>query len=112
MRAIEKCHGITTAICAELDCSRIQWVRYVRRRPAVKAVVEKARESMIDLAENRLAQLVQSQDEETALKAAEFILRRIGSGRGWGDVKIAQEIKTGDGVSIRQIFGISEEDGE
>lgn len=108
-RAIEKSHGITSSICALLDCSRNQLAVYFKHRPEMKTLQEEARQEIVDKAETRITELLSSQDDEIALKAAEFVLRRIGSKRGWGDTQVAQEIKT-DGVSIRQIFGLKEDD--
>lgn len=109
---IWRTHGLTAAICSSLDCSYNQWQVYLRRRPEMKAIQEEARQGIVDMAEKRLLENLNSTDDQLAQRAAEFILKHIGGARGWSDLHPAQQINVEkDGtVTISQIFGISNDE--
>ena len=103
---VEKCHGLTHDICALLDCSAAEWRAYLRVCPDVAEIQTAARESVVDRAESRLYDSLDSENEQVAQKAAEFTLKTLGRNRGY-DVQNGQEITLKDGeVNIRTIFGI------
>lgn len=111
---IWRTHGLTAAICSSLDCSYAQWQVYLKHRPDMKATQQEARQGIVDMAEKRLLENLNSKDDSTAQRAAEFILKHLGTSRGWSDLHPLQQINVDkDGtVTIQQIFGIGDNDGE
>ena len=114
LAVVDRTHGLTSSICAALDCSNQQWQVYLRTRPNIKAAQLEARQGMLDLAEKRLLENLNSDDDQLAQRAVEFILKHLGASRGWNDLHPLQQINVDrDGtVTIQQIFGIGESDGE
>lgn len=103
---VERCHGLTHDICALMDCSAAEWRAYLRVCPDVAEVQSGAREGVVDRAESRLYDSLDSDNEQVAQKAAEFTLKTLGRTRGY-DVQGGQEITLKDGeVNIKTIFGI------
>lgn len=111
MGIIERCHGLTHDILTLLDATPSEWRAYLRKHPEMQATVEQAREAVVDRAEARMLEAVNSENEAIAEKSAEFVLKTLGKKRGWDTSPgSAQQITVGkDGeVSISQIFGLSE----
>ena len=78
----------------------------------MRELQEKSRQSMVDMAEKKLMECLNSDDDGVAQRAAEFILRRMGAKRGWGDSPVVKQCITTDETDgktqIMQIFGMSE----
>lgn len=113
---VEKASGMTHDILALLDCTRSQWQSYLEKHPDVKEICERSREAVVDRAEARMLQAVNSENEVLAEKASEFVLKTLGKGRGWaiGDYPAMQVnvSKTGDDIKVQlnTLFGLSEQE--
>ena len=51
---------------------------YVAKRPETRAIVEQARQAIVDKAEKVLLRELDSPNSEIALKAAKYVLDRLG----------------------------------
>ena len=104
---VEKTSGMTHDILALLDCTRSQWQSYLEKHPDVKEICKSSREAVVDRAEARMLQAVNSDNEMLAEKASEFVLKTLGRGRGWGQDPSTQINVNSESVDIKQIFGLS-----
>ena len=104
---VEKTFGMTHDILALLDCTRSQWQSYLEKHPDVKEICKSSREAVVDRAEARMLQAVNSENEMLAEKASEFVLKTLGKSRGWGQDPSTQINVNSESVDIRQIFGLS-----
>ena len=109
---VEKTSGMTHDILALLDCTRSQWQSYLEKHPDVKEICKSSREAVVDRAEARMLQAVNSDNEMLAEKASEFVLKTLGRGRGY-DVGAAMQVnvsKTGDDIRVQlnTLFGLPE----
>ena len=104
---VEKTSGMTHDILALLDCTRSQWQSYLEKHPDVKQICKSSREAVVDRAEARMLQAVNSDNEMLAEKASEFVLKTLGKSRGWGQDPSTQINVNSESVDIKQIFGIS-----
>ena len=104
---VEKTSGMTHDILALLDCTRSQWQSYLEKHPDVKELCKSSREAVVDRAEARMLQAVNSDNEMLAEKASEFVLKTLGKSRGWGQDPSTQINVNSESVDIKQIFGIS-----
>ena len=104
---VEKTSGMTHDILALLDCTRSQWQSYLEKHPDVKEICKSSREAVVDRAEARMLQAVNSENEMLAEKASEFVLKTLGKSRGWGQDPSTQINVNSESVDIRQIFGLS-----
>ena len=57
---VEKTSGMTHDILALLDCTRSQWQSYLDKHPDVKEICKSSREAVVDRAEARMLQAVDS----------------------------------------------------
>ena len=57
---VEKASGMTHDILALLDCTRSQWQSYLEKHPDVKEICKSSREAVVDRAEARMLQAVDS----------------------------------------------------
>ena len=57
---VEKTSGMTHDILALLDCTRSQWQSYLEKHPDVKEICKSSREAVVDRAEARMLQAVDS----------------------------------------------------
>lgn len=76
--------GNTSKICVALDCTRSQWIAFLDKHPDIKELCKNSREAIVDKAEARMLQAVNSENEILAEKASEFVLKTLGRSRGWG----------------------------
>ena len=104
---VEKTSGMTHDILALLDCTRSQWQSYLEKHPDVKEICKSSREAVVDRAEARMLQAVNSDNEMLAEKASEFVLKTLGRGRGWGQDPSTQINVNSESVDIKAIFGLS-----
>ena len=104
---VEKTSGMTHDILALLDCTRSQWQSYLEKHPDVKEICKSSREAVVDRAEARMLQAVDSQNEMLAEKASEFVLKTLGKSRGWGQDPSTQINVNSESVDIKAIFGLS-----
>lgn len=84
---------------------------YYTSHPKAAKLAQEARMRLVDKAEARLDEALDSLDERTRVEVAKYITKTIGKSRGWSDIPaIAQEITEEDGkITIKQIFGIQED---
>lgn len=107
---VQKYYGAKSLIAPALDCTPQQlevWLRDEKH----KEVLVQARERILDKAEERMMQILQSSDDRVALESAKFILSRLGRSRGYsGDSPSINIGIQGDDtkVAIQSIFGINE----
>lgn len=72
--------GNMSVLAKRLGCGRNTLYEYCRRFPSIRAAMEEEREKLIDMAEGKLATLVNDGD----FNAIRFVLERQGRARGWG----------------------------
>ena len=92
---------MTHDILALLDCTRSQWQSYLDKHPDVKEICKSSREAVVDRAEARMLQAVDSENEMLAERASEFVLKTLGKGRGWGQDPSTQINVSSESVDIR-----------
>ena len=85
--AIRKSRGLIALAARELGCPRSTIYRYIDRHPTVKKAVEEERDSLIDLAEQKLFEHV----ENGNLPAIMFVLKTIGKDRGYWEQRGEQK---------------------
>jgi hypothetical protein len=78
-RAIEGSRGNLTTVADTLNCTRQTVHNYLQRYPDLRDSLEQERESLVDLAENKLAKLI----DDGVLGAVLFTLETMGKNRGW-----------------------------
>lgn len=61
-----KCSGMTHDILALLDTTQSQWAAYLKRRPDIAEIQKQAREAVVDRAEAKMLQCVDSDNEAIA----------------------------------------------
>ena len=98
-------YGNFSDICRTLECTRSQFEAYLDRQPDLRKDMSDAKESLVDRAENVMASLMESENDSVRQKTAEFILKTLGKGRGWGQDPTTQVNVSSSKVDIRQIFG-------
>lgn len=106
MSICERASGMTHSILALLDCTRSQWQAYLDKHPEVKDICKASREAIVDNAEARMMQAIDSDNEMLAEKASEFVLKTLGKSRGWGADPTTQVNVHSDNCDIKAIFGI------
>jgi hypothetical protein len=79
--AVGECYGLITITARQLGCTRQTVFNYAQRYPSVRAAIEQARASALDLAEEALFAAVERQEPW----AVQFLLRGPGRSRGYGD---------------------------
>lgn len=80
-QGIIECRGNLTELAARMDVSRISLYNRIQLWPALGDAVESARQSLVDLAESRLWDRVESGDRLAIM----FVLRTLGRSRGYGE---------------------------
>ena len=82
---VYECWGLQTQLCMKLDCSVSQFYRWLENHPQVKYDMVKAREGIVNLAEEVIIKALCSSDEKVRLEAAKTTLRQLGRNYGWGE---------------------------
>lgn len=109
IQCIEQNCGITTAICNQLDCTFSQYWHAVKKWGLEEFVAE-SRKSLVSIAEKVMSDLLNSEDERIRFQSANYILKTQGATQGWSEPKNITQIDATNGtVSIKQIFGIEDE---
>lgn len=106
---VERANGLTASICAALDCTAQQFYVWLRSHPDVKQLQQECRQGLIDKAEQVLFDNLESNDESTRQRAAEFVLNRLGQQRGWSTSPVLVSVNNDpekQTTSIQAIFGI------
>lgn len=92
-KALMKCHGNILRAALSLKVDRSSLYDFIERNPELNDVRKAARESLLDVAEDRLAYHVEGGD----IRAITFYLKTQGKDRGYTE---RQEITGKDGGSI------------
>ena len=90
--ACRKAHGLKSVMAASLRCDRMTVENYARRYPTVQQALDDEREWIVDLAEGKMLQAINSGEPW----AIALILRTLGKRRGYGDqldINIAQTVR-------------------
>lgn len=103
----------------KLDCSAKQLEFWLDANPRVKYDMVKAREGIVNLAEEVIIKSLCSSDEKVRLEAAKTTLRQLGRNYGWGEAnQPALNVSiTGDDTSkdkkieVRAVFGLPPDGG-
>lgn len=103
---IERFNGLTFDICREIQCSPRQfWITV--ERYGLRELVAESRKNLVSEAESELRFQLRSGDDETRLKAATFILERLGKTEGWSkNPDVQQQINVQGDCDIKSLFGL------
>ena len=110
IKVIHQYYGNKSLIAAALQSTAQQFEVWLRK-DGHKQALEEARQRILDKCEEKMMQLLESDNEKVVFDAAKFILQNLGRSRGYhGDSPaIAMAIeKSGDDikVAVQGIFGI------
>ncbi len=82
--------GNLTAAAKSLKCYRGGLQAFIGNHPELKAVLDEARETVVDLAEDSLTQLVRAKH----FAATKYVLDGWGASRGHGDSALVKEVES------------------
>ena len=108
---IVRAHGLTSSICAALDCTTQQFYVYLRNKPEMKQLQDDSRMDFINEAERVVMENLHDPDPSIRQQAAQYVLNRLGRTKGWGEdrlfgITVSQDEQT---KQIHAIFGIQEQ---
>lgn len=92
--AIRKASGIQAAAARMLKCDRDTVARYIREHDVCRQAYEEANEVQLDIAEARLAEIVNSPGNKDHFKALRFYLRTKGRRRGYVERQEVENVGT------------------
>lgn len=104
---MDKYYGNKSLIVAALDCSPQQLEVWMRKPVERKQHLLAAREKVLDKAEEKMLQLLDSNDPRIVLDTSKFILQHLGRHRGYyGDSPAIQIQAAGNDLKlqIQQLF--------
>ena len=109
---INKYYGNKSLITAALQSTSQQFEVWLRKE-GHKQALEEARQRILDKCEEKMMELLDSEDKKVVFDTAKFILQNLGRSRGYhGDSPaIAMAIeKSGDDIRVQlnALFGMSE----
>ena len=106
--AIGRNKGVKTAICRELDCSIYELNHYLNIHSELKPLINDAKQEIVALAEEKLLQNLESEDEGIRQRAVEFVLKTLGKDEYSADPTTQITVKSaGDAqIQIQQLFGL------
>lgn len=104
--AIGRNKGIKTAVCRELDCSIYQLNNYLNIHSELKPLIKDAKQEIVALAEEKLLQNLNSEDESIRQRAVEFILKTLGKDSYSTEPSTQINVISDKEVEIKNIFGI------
>ena len=106
--AIGRNKGVKTAIARELDCSIYELNHYLNIHSELKPLINEAKQEIVALAEEKLLQNLESEDEGIRQRAVEFVLKTLGKDEYSADPTTQITVKSdGDAqIQIQQLFGI------
>lgn len=97
------CNGTVRAVCARMKVSRTTWYNWREKWPEISDVLAETREVDIDLAEEKLIDMI----EEGHFGAVKLMLESRGSSRGYGRRAL---IKADLNVSHNPLEDLSDEE--
>jgi len=77
--AILKANGLVSVAAKILNCDNQTIYNYIKEFPQLKDTLQEARNKTLDLAENKLFELINEKDKTAII----FFLKTIGRGRGY-----------------------------
>jgi uncharacterized membrane protein YcaP (DUF421 family) len=77
--AILKANGLISVAAKILNCDNKTIYNYIDKYPTLKDTLQEARNKTLDLAENKLFELIKEKDKTAII----FFLKTIGRGRGY-----------------------------
>jgi transposase-like protein len=83
VEALKQHDGIISDSASALGCTQQTIRNYRKRYASVAQAIHDGRESLVDQAEGVICKSLDSENENTALRAAMFILKTMGKRRGW-----------------------------
>lgn len=106
--AIGRNKGIKSAICRELDCSIYQLNNWLNIHSECKKLISDAKQEIVALAEEKLLQNLESEDEGIRQRAVEFVLKTLGKDEYSTEPNVQVNVlNDGDAkIQIQQLFGI------
>ena len=104
--AIGRNKGVKTAICRELDCSIYELNHYLNIHSELKPLIKDAKQEIVSLAEEKLLQNLESEDEGIRQRAVEFILKTLGKETYTTEPTTQINVVSDKEVEIKNIFGI------
>lgn len=108
--AMEASSGNERLVCQLLKCTAREFSVLLATDKELGLLWQEIRQSLVAEAEGVMATLLNSKSEDTRFRVAKYILDKRGAALGYGESKQGQEIVVKDGeVSIKQIFGLSDE---
>ena len=104
--AIGRNKGIKSAVCRELDCTIAQLNHYVNIHSELKPMFSEAKKEIVSLAEEKLLQNLNSEDESIRQRAIEFILKTLGKSEYSMDAQVQVNVQSESdiNVQIQQLF--------
>ena len=104
--AIGRNKGIKSAVCRELDCTMAQLNHYVNIHSELKPLFSEAKKEIVSLAEEKLLQNLNSEDESIRQRAIEFILKTLGKSEYSTDAQVQVNVQSDSdiNVQIQQLF--------
>ena len=104
--AIGRNKGIKSAVCRELDCTMAQLNHYVNIHSELKPLFSEAKKEIVSLAEEKLLQNLNSEDESIRQRAIEFILKTLGKDEYSTDAQVQVNVQSESdiNVQIQQLF--------
>lgn len=104
--AIGRNKGIKSAVCRELDCTMSQLNNYVNIHSELKPLFSEAKKEIVSLAEEKLLQNLNSEDEGIRQRAIEFILKTLGKDEYSTDAQVQVNVQSESdiNVQIQQLF--------
>lgn len=104
--AIGRNKGIKSAVCRELDCTMAQLNNYVNIHSELKPLFSEAKKEIVSLAEEKLLQNLNSEDEGIRQRAIEFILKTLGKDEYSTDAQVQVNVQSESdiNVQIQQLF--------
>ena len=106
--AIGRNKGIKSAVCRELDCSIYELNHYLNIHSELKPLFAEAKKEIVSLAEETMLANLKSDNPQVSQRAAEFILKTLGSEEYAVDPTTQITVKS-DGdtqIQIQQLFGL------
>ena len=104
--AIGRNKGVKTAICRDLDCTIHQLTNYLNIHSELKPLIAEAKKEIVSLAEEKLLQNLNSEDESIRQRAVEFILKTLGKDEYSTEPSTQINVISDKEVEIKNIFGI------
>ena len=103
-KALAGAHGLVTPAAEALGIQRSTLYMRIQKNPSLRVVFDDARESMLDLAEQKLYDAIRSGDAW----AVQFVLKTVGKNRGYCERReLAANISE---VVVKKLSGVSFDD--